>query len=79
MSSDNGNYTWVGFDNDNSQVELTPDTPVHADIGFFPKLIPVCNRSVASLAGSSALEVSFMAEVHEAGQLINAHPWYGSI
>ena len=29
MSSDNGNYTWVGFDNDNSQVELTPDTPVH--------------------------------------------------
>ena len=29
MSSDNGNYTWVGFDNDNSQMELTPDTPVH--------------------------------------------------
>jgi hypothetical protein len=58
---------------------MTVYAAVHANIYFSAELIPFCNWAVTSLARCAAIQVYFVAEVHESRKFVNANPRNGPV
>ena len=51
----------------------------HADIGFAPKTVARGDGAMTGFAGRIGIEMSFVAELDEAGDLVDADPGHGLV